>query len=164
MSETVFGSCLKGGVYPIFCPFSLFPLLRESRSHRSHQRLNTRTAGHPFSTVNTPHNQKIRNYVPPASTGGFHLNSKSWSTSAAQSTEKPRGQGQVESPAQQSEVSTLVPVDARNIGGSARSRLPSLWGDDQSKKHIIHSTAVARSQRQTRKRRPPLTRKEKTAL
>ena len=47
-------------------------------------------------------------------------------------TEGPRRQGQVESPVQQPEVSTLVPVDARESDGSARSRLP--YGETRSRK------------------------------
>ena len=50
----------------------------------------------------------------------------------SEQTEEPRRQGQVESPVQQPDVSTLVPVDARESGGSARSRLP--YGETRSRK------------------------------
>ena len=42
----------------------------------------------------------------------------------SEQTEVPRRKGQVEPPVHQREVSTLVPVDAREDGRSARSRLP----------------------------------------
>ena len=54
-------------------------------------------------------------------------------------TEGPRRQGQVEPPVQQPEVSTLVPVDARESGGSAHSRLP--YGETRRRKHRTHGTA-----------------------
>ena len=66
----------------------------------------------------------------------------------SQQTEGPRRQGQVESPVLQPELGALVPVDARESGGSTRSR-PPYGRDAQSNKHITYGTAVACSKRQT---------------
>ena len=50
----------------------------------------------------------------------------------SEQAEGPRRQGLVAPPVQQPEVSMLVPVDARESGGSARSRLP--YGKTRSRK------------------------------
>ena len=50
----------------------------------------------------------------------------------SEQTGGPRRQGQVKPPVQEAEVITLVPVDARESGGSARSRLP--YGEMRSRK------------------------------
>ena len=50
----------------------------------------------------------------------------------SEQTEGPRKQGQVEPPVQQPEVSTMVPVDARESGRSTCSRLP--YGETHRRK------------------------------
>ena len=120
------------------------PVPRESRNHRSRRRL------------------KPQRLFTRAKYSRYHTESESTQLEYMHRL-GPRKQGQVDPPVQQPEVSTLVPVAARESSGSARSRLP--YAETcRRKNHRTHGTSVARSKRQSWTRKPRLTRKRRTAV